>query len=114
MFLPILPVPPPTVTVYVSNQVTIAGSNLTLTCNIQLDPSVNSTVMVNSTWTGPGGATLSGSNPSLNGSSYQSTLMLTSLGTGDAGTYICGVSVTPMASQYITGPMGRNASILGS
>ena len=69
--------------------------------------------MVNSTWTAPGGATLRGSNPSWTGSSYQSTLMLTSLGTGDAGNYICGVSVTPMTSQYITGPMGRNVSILG-
>ena len=107
-------VPPPTVTITaVTNQVVIAGSNLTLTCNIQLDPSVDCTVMVNSTWTAPGGATLSGSNPSWTGSSYQSTLMLTSLGTGNAGTYICGASVTPTNTQYITGLMGRNASILG-
>ena len=107
-------VPPPAVITSAElSQVVTVGSNLTLTCNIQLDPSVDSNVTVNSTWTAPGGATLSGSNPSWTGSSYQSTLMLTSLGTGDAGNYICGVSVTPMASQYITGPMGRNASILG-
>ena len=113
--LPSSPVPPPIVTITaVPSQVIIVGDGLTLICNIQLDPSVDSTVMVNSTWTAPGGVTLSGSNPSWTESSYQSTLMLASMGTGDAGNYICGVSVTPMASQYITGPMGRTASILGS
>ena len=69
--------------------------------------------MVTSTWTAPGGATLSGSNPLWIGSSNQSTLMLTSLGTGNAGSYVCGVSVIPINTQYITGPMGSNASILG-
>ena len=70
--------------------------------------------MVNSTWTAPGGATLSGSNPSWTGASYQSTLMLTSLETENAGNYICGASVTPINTQYITGPMGRSISILGT
>ena len=109
------PVPPPIVTTIAApSQVVIAGSNLTLTCKIQLDPSVDSTVMVNNTWIAPGGATLSGSNPSWTGSSYQSTLMLTSLGTGNAGNYICGALVTPTSTQYSTGPMGRNTSILGT
>ena len=70
--------------------------------------------MVTSTWTAPGGATLSGTNPLWIGSSNQSTLMLTSLGTGNAGSYVCGVSVTPINTQYITGPMGSNAAILGT
>ena len=108
-------VPPPTVTISaVPSQVVIAGNNITLICNVQLDPSVDSTVMVTSTWTAPGGATLSGSNPLWIGSSNQSTLMLTSLGTGNAGNYVCEVTVTPINSQYITGPMGRNVSILGT
>ncbi|KAL5486438.1 hypothetical protein EMCRGX_G018913 [Ephydatia muelleri] len=108
-------IPPPLLTVSaISNQVVAAGSNLTLVCNVQLDPSVDSTVMVTSTWTAPGGATLSGSNPLWIGSSNQSTLMLTSLGTGNAGSYVCGVSVAPINTQYITGPMGSNASILVS
>ncbi|KAL5486478.1 hypothetical protein EMCRGX_G018964 [Ephydatia muelleri] len=76
----------------VPGQVAITGSNITLLCNVQLDPSVDSTVMGTSTWTAPGGATLSGSNPLWIGSSNQSTLMLTSLGTGNAGSYVCGVS----------------------
>ena len=70
--------------------------------------------MVTSTWTAPGGATLSGSNPLWIGSSNQSTLMLNSLGTGDFGYYVCGVSVTPINTHYITGPTRRNASILGT
>ena len=40
--------------------------------------------------------------------------MLTSLGTGNAGSYVCGVSVAPINTQYITGPMGSNAAILGT
>ncbi|KAL5486424.1 hypothetical protein EMCRGX_G018896 [Ephydatia muelleri] len=108
-------IPPPLLTVSaISNQVVAAGSNLTLLCNVQLDPSVDSTVMVTSTWTAPGGATLNGSNPLWIGSSNQSTLMLTSLGTWNAGSYVCGVSVTPINTQYITGPMRSNASILVS
>ena len=107
-------VPSPYVTITTSNPVVIVGGNFNLTCNVQLDPSVDSTVIVNTTWTTPGGATLSGSNPLWIGSSNQSTLMLTSLGTGDVGNFICGVSVIPINAQYITGPMGTNASILGT
>eukprot|EP00731_Ephydatia_muelleri_P025777 Em0017g860a len=108
-------IPPPNVTISaVPSQVVIAGSNITLVCNVQLDPSVDSTVMVTSTWTAPGGATISGSNPLWIGSSNQSTLMLTSLGTRDAGSYVCGVSVASINTLYITGPTGSNASILVS
>ena len=113
--LPSSPVPPPTVTISaLPSQVVPLGSNLTLTCNIQLDPSVDSTVMVNSTWTAPGGATLSGSNPSWTGSSYQSTLMLTSLGTGDAGNYICSAKALPTNNQFLLQTSAVAASILGT
>ena len=112
--LPSVAVPPPIITTTaIPGQVAITGSNITLLCNVQLDPSVDSTVIVNTTWTTPGGAPLSGSNPLWIGSSNQSTLMLTSLGTGDVGNYICGVSVTPINAQYITEPMESNSSILG-
>ena len=89
------PVPPPIITTTgLPNQVAIVGSNLTLTCNIQLDPSVDSTVMVNRTWLGPSGATLSGTAPNKNGSIYQSVLTITSLKTTDVGIYTCSMTVS--------------------
>ena len=77
------------------------GGSIGLTCNITLDPSVDSPVTVNSTWTAPGGATLSGSNPLWTGYSNQSTLMLTSLGTENAGNYTCSVAVLPINSTFL-------------
>ena len=55
--------------------------------------------MVNSTWTAPGGATLSGSNPS----SYRSTLNLFPVLTG---TYACVAYVGPGKSAFIGGSSG--------
>ena len=70
--------------------------------------------MVNSTWTAPGGATLSGSNSSWTGSSYQSTLMLTSLGTGDAGNYICSAIALPTNNQFLLQTSAVATSIIGT
>ena len=105
-------VPTPFATITTLNPVVLVRGNITLTCNIQLDPSVDSTVMVNSTWTAPGGATLSGSNPSWTGSSYQSTLMLTSLGTGNAGNYTCLALISPINNSFLLRASGIS-SILG-
>ena len=105
-------VPTPSVTITTLNPVISVNGNITLTCNIQLDPSVDSTVMVNSTWTAPGGATLRGSNPSWTGSSYQSTLMLTSLGTGNAGNYTCLAVISPINNPFLLQTSGIS-SILG-
>ena len=91
----------------------MAGYDLTLTCNILLDPSVDSAVMVNSTWTAPGGATLNGSNPSWTGSSYQSTLRLTSLEAGNAENYTCSAVVLPSNYPFIMSSSEVSSSILG-
>ena len=69
---------------------------------------MDSTVVVNSTWTAPGGATLSGSNPSRTGSSYQSTLMLLSVQTG---TYTCSAYIA--SSMFIGGSNQRFYGIKG-
>ena len=67
--------------------------------------------MVNSTWTAPGGATLSGSNPSWTGSSYQSTLYLFPVRTG---LYACVAYVGPSKSAFIAGSSGSTADIDGT
>ena len=109
IFLPISsPVPNPAVsiTAAIPSQVVPIGSNVTLTCDITLDPSVDSAVMVTTTWTGPGGRVYNGTAPNKNGSSYQSILTLVSLKTTDVGTYNCSVPVTPANSQYIISTTG--------
>ena len=106
--LPSFPVPTPAISILPSPVVPI-GSNVTLTCNIQLDPSVDSTVMVNSTWIGPGGKLYNGTASKKNGSPYQNILTLVSLKVSDVGVYNCSVPVTPATSQYITMTTGSTA-----
>ena len=89
------------ITVVALSQWIAVESNVTLTCNIQLDPSVDSTVMVNRTWLGPSGATLSGTAPNKNGSIYQSVLTITSLKTTDVGIYTCSMTVFAVVPQFI-------------
>ena len=105
-------VPSPRVTITPPNPVVLVGGSINLTCNVTLDPSVDSTVMVTSTWTAPGGATLSGSNPLWIGASNQSTLMLTSLGTQDAGNYTCSPIILPLNNPFLLQTSGTS-SIIG-
>ena len=72
------------------------GDNITLTCTIELDSTVDTAVMVTAVWNGPKGA-LSGTTPTDPDSDgrYKSTLTLTSLRTIDSGDYTC----TAMASS---------------
>ena len=112
--LPSSPVPPPTVTITaVPSQVITVGDGLTLTCNIQLDPSVDSTVMVNSTWTSPGGAIITGTignmaaTSAIQTSPFTSTLMITMATISNGGTYVCSAVVSPQSpSPYITPSAG--------
>ena len=102
------PVPTPAVSIIaaIPSPVVPIGSNVTLTCNITLDPSVDSAVMVNTTWIGPGGRIYNGTAPTKNGFSYQSILTLVSLKTTDVGAYNCSVPVTPANPQYIISATG--------
>ena len=102
------PVPTPNVTVTATllSPSLFIGGNLTLTCNILLDPSVDSTVMVNSTWTGPGGRGYNETAPVKNGSFYQNIITLVYLTPEDIGSYNCSVSVTPINSLYIISATG--------
>ena len=105
-------VPSPRVTITTPNPVVLVGGSINFTCNVTLDPSVDSTVMVTSTWTAPGGATLNGTNPLWIGSSNQSTLMLTSLGTRDAGNYTCSPIILPLNNPFLLQTSGTS-SIIG-
>ncbi len=91
------PVPPPSVTVSADPDRTLyTDEDVSLTCDITLDPAVGSEVAVTASWTGPGGPITTGvSDISGSGLAYQSTLTLSSLTTSDSGLYTCTASVDP-------------------
>ncbi len=91
------PVPPPSVAVTADPDRTLyADEDVTLTCDITLDPAVDSEVAVTASWTGPGGPITDGvSDIAGSGLAYQSTLTLSSLTTSDSGLYTCTASVDP-------------------
>ncbi len=72
-----------------------AGENVTLTCDITLDPAVDSEVAVTASWTGPGGPITAGVSDITGTGPYQSTLTLSSLTTYDSENYTCTASVSP-------------------
>ncbi len=79
-----------------TNRTLYAGEDVTLTCDITLDPAVGSEVAVTASWTGPGGPITAGvSDISGSGLAYQSTLTLSFLTSSDSGLYTCTASVDP-------------------
>ena len=73
------------------------GTSLNLTCTTELDPAVDNTVAVMSTWTGPGGAISSDERVSFSEhDSNPNVLMFSILYPEDSGTYSCSVTVTTL------------------
>ncbi len=95
------PVPPPSVAVTADTDRTLyANEDVTLTCDITLDPAVpaavDGEVIVTASWTGPRGPITAGvSDITGSGLAYQSTLTFSSLTTSDSGHYTCTASVGP-------------------
>ena len=94
----------PTVTVDVPTGPLYTGTYVTLTCNIVLHDQVDSVVIVDVTWSGPGGEntsdTLSGIAESS--SPFQSMFTFAPLNSGDAGVHTCGATVSPVEVEFIT------------
>ncbi len=99
------PVPPPSVAVTADTDQTLYTDEVvTLTCDITLDPAVDSEVTVTASWTGPGGPITAGvSEVTGSGLTYQSTLTLSSLTTSDSGLYTCTASVDPAVPTPLVG-----------
>ena len=87
-----------------------AGSNLTLTCTVTLDPNVDSDETIITSWSGPNNITgerhlvtaTSGS-----GSTYTSNLRISPLTDQDNGTYTCTGIVTGEYEQQLTASDSR-------
>ena len=100
-------VPSPSVSVTNSSR-TYAGTNFNLTCTIELNPAVDTPVVVNSTWHGPmvipAGTRVVASAPTGTGARPQTILMFRPLNTSDSGSYTCEATVSPSPeSQFING-----------
>ena len=86
-----------------------AGTPLTLTCSIQLNPAVDTTVVVTRTWRGPGSQTVSNISRvtvsnlvSRSTFLYETTIEFIPLNTTDTGNYECEATVTPdPQSQFV-------------
>ena len=80
----------------------IGSATVTLTCTVELSPSVDVPVTVNTVWTGPDNlnrnimAQQEGST-----TTYTSTVMVSSFGRDQSGEYTCTATVSS-ASQFIT------------
>ena len=97
-------VPPPTaVTVSPPVGTVYAGASITLTCTVELSPSVDVPVTVNTVWTGPGMTSFTPTNPVTtmmeNQTRYTSTVTVDAARSGD---YICQAIVTS-SIMFVTG-----------
>ena len=73
-----------------SNTVLPIGSNIALTCTVELSPAVDVPVTVNTVWIRPAGATLSITPTVMNSiNMYTSTATVSSFGRKDSGNYTC-------------------------
>ena len=77
-----------------SNPIRPVGSDVTLTCTVDLDPAVDVPVIVNTEWTGPDNVAIYQSYVVMeNLTRYVSTVNVSSFGRGQSGNYTCSVDI---------------------
>ena len=103
-------VPQPTIFITPNHTgVLYAGTPITLTCSIQLNPAVDTTVMVTRMWRGPGSQVVSNSSHITVSNLlkrlafvYETTIEFDPLSTTDSGNYVCEATVIQDSqSQFI-------------
>ena len=92
------------------NPVQPVGTNVTLTCNVELDISVDIVVTVNTVWTGPDNLNRNIITQRMgNTTTYTSTVMVRSFGRNQSGDYTCTATVSS-ASSFIISPAPESAT----
>ena len=96
----IVPTPVAAVTSNPTGIITV-GSSVTLTCTVELSPSVDVPVTVNTVWTGPAGFMTTNTAQPVMGSTttYISTAIVNSLGRDKSGDYTCTATVNATSSN---------------
>ena len=109
-------VPAPDVVVTISNTTPLyAGSSLTLTCTVTLDPNVDNDETVTMLWSDPSditGERFLVTNATGSGGVYTSILTFTFLVHEDKGTYTCTGIVTGKNKQQVTASDSRTLSTI--
>ncbi len=85
-----------------------AGEDVTLTCDITLDPAVDREVAVTASWTGPGGPITAGVADMTDAEPYQSTLTLRNSAAGD---YTCAATLQPRNSPYVAASSPKQQTV---
>ena len=113
MIIPIS-VPKPMVVAISVSPIQSVGSNITLTCSVELSSAVDVLVIVNTVWTGPNGFMTTNTAQPVMGSTtaYTSTAMVSSFGRDQSGDYNCTATVSS-TSSFLTdsGSQSRTARI---
>ena len=104
------PVPPPNVNIIPNYTPPLyAGTGLTLTCTVTLDPNVDNGERVVTEWSDLPGSSASGS-----GSTYTDSLTISPLADLDDGTYTCTVTVTGGSNvQQVTASGDVTITVMG-
>ena len=94
-----------------------AGTGLTLTCTVTLDPNVDNGERVVTEWSGPrdiSGDRYSVTGVSGSGSTYTDSLTISPLADLDDGTYTCTVTVTGGSNvQQVTASDNVTVTVMG-
>ena len=98
----------PMVTLSHSPETVYTSDNITLNCTIELDPAVNTAVMVTAMWTGPDGL-ITGSDFTM--MLYESTLTL-NLDTAGSALYGCNATVTPIGTPFVMSNNGMDSETI--
>ena len=107
--------PAPNVTVTATHTAPLyAGSSLTLTCTVTLDPNVDNDETVTTSWSGP--SDINGERYLVkeamdSGSTYSSSLTINFLTNSDDGSYICTGMVTKENKQLVIASGNHTLSI---
>ena len=99
-----MPVPDVTVAAAYTTPLYV-GSNLTLTCDVTLDPNVDNDETVTTSWSGPNDITGErhlATATSGSGSTYTSSLRISPLADQDNGTFTCTGIVTGENEEQVT------------
>ena len=88
----------------ISNPIPPFGSDVALTCAVELSPAVDVPVTVNTVVTTPSGFMRASTAQPVMGTStnYTSTFMISSFGRSDSGLYICSATASLPSNAYIS------------
>ena len=90
------------------------GSDVNLTCTVELSPAVDVPVTVTTVWTGPDGFMTTNTTQTVMGSNttYTSVVMVSSFGRNQSGNYTCTATISSTAPFLLRSTQSATKTIL--